>query len=294
MGRHLARTLQAEGIGVVGVVRRAESAADPSIVCDLTEDRTTLVRSISDFQPSVIFQLAAPAVPSTEDDATIVHQTLRMMEHVLYAVQRLPAPPRVVLVSSSAVYGDSSGKTLRESSRVAPVTMYGVSKVLAETLALRCYLSTGLPVVVARLFNALGPGQQANRAVPSFAKQIAEMKRRGSPSPSPMATQGLTAYRDFVDVRDAATALSLIAHRGKAGVAYNICSGRAVRMDTVLRRLLVLGGLPDLPVHATADAGVAYQRGSPSRLRALGWRPRFSLNRSLRDVLDDWQRRTEG
>ena len=291
IGTHLARILQAEGIDVVGVVRRAEAAAGSAIVCDLTEDRTTLLRSISTLQPSVIFQLAAPGASAADDDVTVVDQTLRIMDHALYAADRLPTRPRFVLVSSSAVYGNSSGRTLQESSRPAPSTMYGVSKVLAETMALRCFRATGLPVIVARLFNTIGPGQQPSRAVPNFARQIADMKRRRSRSS--ISTQGLTAYRDLIDVRDAATALSVIARGGRAGSIYNICSGRAVRMGTVLRRMLSISGMSDLPIHAASDGGVAYQRGNPARLKALGWRPRFSLNRSLQDVLDDWCRRTD-
>jgi GDP-4-dehydro-6-deoxy-D-mannose reductase len=291
LGRWLVDALLADGASVLGLARRRPvgpaRAGYRCVPCDLTSDAVNLRRELAAFEPSVVFHLATSADAPSADDRSQILSALHTTENLLDACSALPRPPRVVVVSSSAVYGDSEGTALTERSPTAAATMYGVSKILTEALATRWYVGTQMPVIRVRPFNIIGPGQPATRAVSSFAKQIVQLE--AGHATGEIQTQGLGASRDFVDVRDVASALRTIAERGRAGSVYNVCSGRAIRVESVLKRMLAASRLREVPVVSAAGHGVTYQRGDCRRLAALGWRPRVSLRQSLDDILNDWR-----
>jgi dTDP-D-glucose 4,6-dehydratase len=95
----------------------------------------------------------------------------------------------------------------------------------------------------------------------------------------------LDTTRDFIDVRDVAAALLLVAHRGDHGGTYNIASGRETPIHFILSELLRISGLTvaiqprnDLP------RGVRRHVADVSRLRRLGFVPAHTLGESLRDL----------
>jgi len=91
-------------------------------------------------------------------------------------------PPTVPLVCSAEVYGrvGPDELPLREDAPLRPVSPYAASKVSAEFLGLQAYLAHKLPVIRARAFNHIGPGQAPTFVVASLARQITEAKRAGS------------------------------------------------------------------------------------------------------------------
>jgi GDP-4-dehydro-6-deoxy-D-mannose reductase len=99
----------------------------------------------------------------------------------------------------------------------------------------------------------------------------------------------LSTVRDFSDVRDIATGYVDIAERGTPGCLYNLCSGRATTVGELLDSLLAAAGLDRGVVRVLPDSGpgnVAYQVGSPSRVRAaVGWSTTIGLSRSVRALL---------
>src|SRR5260370_21973371 len=98
----------------------------------------------------------------------------------------------------------------------------------------------GLDIVRARPFNHFGPRQSPDFAVPSFARQLAEIAR-GS-RPPVLETGDLSAERDLTDVRDVASAYMLLMERGRRGEAYNVASGTSRSMRAVLDELVRLAG----------------------------------------------------
>jgi GDP-4-dehydro-6-deoxy-D-mannose reductase len=168
------------------------------------------------------------------------------------------------------------------------VSPYAASKAAAELVALQATLGWGLAVVRARPFNHTGAGQSTTFAVPAFARRIAEGVRDGT---GVLAVGNLSAARDLLDVRDVVRAYRLLALGGTPGQVYNVCSGRAVVMEDVVRRLLRLSGA-DLDLVTNPDlfrpVDVPVLEGDPARLRAAtGWRPEVPLDTTLADVLDE-------
>jgi GDP-4-dehydro-6-deoxy-D-mannose reductase len=125
-----------------------------------------------------------------------------------------------------------------------------------------------------------------------LAAQVARNERDGGDE---VLAGDLSPQRDFTDVRDVVRAYRLLVERGEPGVAYNVCSGRAVAVSEVADHLL---GLARRPMRVVLDperlrpVDLPVLRGDGSRLRAAtGWEPEITLDRTLADLLDWWRER---
>jgi GDP-4-dehydro-6-deoxy-D-mannose reductase len=244
--------------------------------------------------PDVVFHLAALTHVGRSWEAparTFRVNALGTLE-VLEAARRLASRPRVVLVSSAEVYGRGSGAPLRETAPLQPVTPYAASKVAAEFLGLQAFLGGGLDVVVARPFNHVGPGQSPDFVVSALARRVALAELSGEPE---IRVGNLAAARDFTDVRDVVRAYRLLAELADPGEVYNVCSGEAVAISTVLDELIALSAAKVIPVVDPAlvrPVDVPVLRGDPGRIAArCGWRPEIDRSTTLAEVLEDWRQR---
>lgn len=248
-------------------------------------------------EPEGIVHLAAQASVggSWDDPAATYRSNIEGTGNLLDAVR--DKKPRVLLVGSAQQYAiPAEGHLLTEDDPQAADSPYALSKIAQEQMGLMYLKQFGLPSVFARSFNHTGPGQSPEYAVGSFAFQIAKLERSGG---GVMDVGNLDSRRDFLDVRDVVRAYLLLLEGGTAGEAYNVCSGRAVRMGDVLDKLLEVAGIGEnvqvqqqrLHVSAAADQLV----GDPTKLQtAVGWAPQIPLDRSLVDTLNRYRSDLEG
>ncbi len=290
VGRHLERRLAERGWQVFGFDIRAER--ENVFAGDLT-DRAALSSAIKQSKPDAIFHLAGVI---KSDSPEIFYKANLLGTLALFdAVMEADIHPNVVVASSSAVYGRTSGeKPITERMQLRPVTDYAVSKAAQETAALRYFDAFGMRVTIVRMFNLLGPGQSPDLACSAFARQIALAERSGQME---IVTGNLDAKRDFVDVRDAVRAFELVAQKGKPGQVYNVCSGRAVAIQKCLSGMMSMSPR-QLSARIDADRvqknDVPVQVGSYQKLKkASGWSPKISLKQSLADLLNDWRERVK-
>ena len=280
VGTWLRRHLDAEGDDVV---------APTGEEMDVT-DEAAVAAAVTDAEPEVVYHLAglAHVGRSWQEPAEFLRVNAGGTLSVLEAARRCATPPRVVVVSSAEVYGTVRPEQLplTEQVPVRPVSPYAASKAAAEVLALQANLGHGTPVVVARPFNHIGPGQDPAFMVPGLATRILAARRNGTRT---IGVGNLEPRRDLTDVRDIVRAYRLLATAGQPGATYNVCSGRDLAVGEVLDRLLALTGAE---VTAEADPAlvraveVPVLRGDPSRLRAAtGWAPAIPLDDTLRAVL---------
>ncbi|HVM02544.1 MAG TPA: GDP-mannose 4,6-dehydratase [Acidimicrobiales bacterium] len=284
------------GSGFVGTWLRAHLAeAGDEVVATGAEvdvtDPGAVARAMADARPDAVYHLAglAHVGRSWQEPAEYFRVNAGGTLHVLEAARRCPGPPRVVVVSSAEVYGSVGPDQLPvgEGEPLRPVSPYAAAKAAAELVAVQAHLGHGLAVVRARPFNHTGPGQAASFVVPAFARRIVAAQRDGTGA---LRVGNLSAARDLLDVRDVARAYRLLAVGGQAGEAYNVCSGGAVVIGDLVRRMLELAGA-DLELVEDPEllrpVDVPVLRGDPSRLRAAtGWRPEVPLDATLRAVLD--------
>jgi GDP-4-dehydro-6-deoxy-D-mannose reductase len=255
-------------------------------------DAAAVTKSITDTKPAFIYHLAgSPHVGASWRSVVPQLRVNAFGTHVvLEAVRKLPAPCRVLVVTSGQIYA-SGDEPINESSVRAPTNPYGVSKLAADELAMRAAHEDKLDVVIARPFNHAGPGQSADFVVSSFARQIALIEA-GRLEPR-IQVGNLETRRDITDVRDVVAAYEKMMQSAPAGRPYNIASGRAWRIGDLLDELLHAASVHiDIGVDPDrlrpADAHVF--QGDATRLRAeLGWTPHIRVEQTLRDTLSYWR-----
>jgi GDP-4-dehydro-6-deoxy-D-mannose reductase len=282
VGPHLARELTAAGHEVVGL----DLKTGPDL---LDSERWAAV--VGQQRPDAIYHLAGwsdvgrswqEPIPTFQVNAL---GTMSVLEAAAAA-----SVARVLVVSSADVYGTVAPEQqpIAETHPLQPRSPYGVSKQSAEALAMRYARACDLGVIVVRPFNHVGPGQSTRFAAPAFAAQIAEAERRGG---GEVVHGDLQAKRDLTDVRDVVRAYRLLVEAGEPGEVYNVCSGIAVTMESVLAMLVEKS---KVPIQTALDPSrlrpieLPVLQGSRHKLTsATGWEPALPLGQTLTDVLED-------
>jgi len=292
VGSHLVRWLKSRSCEIFGFDLN-DSDLDAELFQGEINDEVTLRQVLADVRPDLIFHLAGVLKSPQPHVLYTVNLlgTVTLLEQVVKSDLR----PQVVIASSSAVYGRSStSDPVNEDVELQPLTHYAVSKISQEAAALRYYDSFQLPVKIVRMFNLLGPGQPADLACSSFARQIALAELQGG---NEIVTGSLDTSRDFVDVRDAVQAFDLIAQRGKPGEIYNVCSGQGVSLRKCLDDMMSMSSIRfnvRVDEHRVQKNDVPMQVGDAGKLHRLaGWSPQISLKTSLSDLLNDWRQRVK-
>jgi GDP-4-dehydro-6-deoxy-D-mannose reductase len=294
-----------------GVLTEEELARVAWIPLDITSPESAR-EAISDARPERVYHLAgqssvsgsfADPLGTWDVNAT---GTLRLLE-ALSGVAATPVEAgrggengdggpglaargtRVLVVSSAEVYGavPENRQPIVEDEPLRPITPYGASKMAAEAAALQASAAGQLHVVVARSFNHAGPGQDERFALPSMARQLAEMLAGGG---EPVLRVGnLTPLRDFLDVRDVVRAYVTLLERGENGGVYNVCSGESLSMTEIVEALVRISGTGariEVDPERFRPVEIPLLIGDCSRLRALGWSAGIPLERTLTDLLE--------
>ena len=200
--------------------REQAESAGYSVVplrADLT-DANALSQEVLSVQPDYVVHLAGIAFVGHAREEAFYAVNVLGTTHLLDALVRLPTPPRMTLLASSAnVYGNCAQSPISEDQPPAPVNHYAMSKLAMEYMA-RTYMDR-LDIVLTRPFNYTGPGQDEAFVIPKLAKHFA--KRLPS-----VALGNLHVEREFNDVRSVCAAYLFLLQHGQPGQVYNICSGR--------------------------------------------------------------------
>ena len=282
LGSHLLARLGADAsrLEVVAVGRhRPVGWAGRFERADLA-DRDEVARLMTDLRPSIVWHLAGRTPPAPPDEFYQAN-TLATV-HLLDALRSLGQPVRVILAGSAGELGPVPDADLPvgEDWPCRPVDPYGLSKYLASAAGMAA--REPLSVVVARIFNPIGPGLPASQALGRFARTLAD-----GDGPLRLTVGDLTARRDFVDVRDVAEAFLALAERG-SGRVYHVGTGQSHRVSDGLDRLIALSGRP---VTIAVDpsfprpTGPTDSRADIARINAeVGWSPRIRFDQSLADL----------
>jgi GDP-4-dehydro-6-deoxy-D-mannose reductase len=197
----------------------------------------------------------------------------------------------MILTGTSAEYGlvDKDQLPITEDTPTKPYDHYGISK-LAQTLMGLREARDGLPLIMIRPFNIIGPGMPSHLALQSFIQQITKIiKKETDPI---IETGDLSTSRDFVDVRDVADAIwRLLSTPSAYGEVINICTGSNVKISDLLRRLIAMANVNvelQTVSHRIKNVDIPVHFGSNEKLHRLtGFTPKRELETTLRDALDD-------
>lgn len=193
---------------------------------------------------------------------------------------------RIVVTSTSEVYGTAQYVPIDEKHPRQPQSPYSATKIGADAIAESFYRAFDLPVVIARPFNTYGPRQSARAIIPTIITQIATGKGR-------LRLGDLTPTRDFNYVADTAAGFIALAEApGIEGRNINISTGTEVSMADTLATIANIMGVD---VEAVVDperlrpakSEVNRLCGDNSLITSLTpWRPSHSLEDGLRKTVE--------
>ncbi len=199
---------------------------------------------------------------------------------------------RIVVTSTSEVYGTARYVPIDEAHPKQPQSPYSATKIGADAIALSFHNAFGLPVVVARPFNTYGPRQSARAIIPTIITQIASGMKE-------IKVGDLSPTRDFNFVKDTAAGfVALGTAPGIEGREINIATGTEVSMQHTLDTIARLMGrevnyVVDPARLRPAGSEVFRLCGDNSLVTSLtDWRPAYSLEDGLRETID-WFTRKE-
>ncbi len=303
VGQTLSKLIDRQRYAVTNAISPGSSYAgavqnDQEIQLDIRNE-ADVITAIKNIQPDVVIHLAAIShVPTSFSQPVLTWQTNVLgTVNILEALRKHAPQAFLLFVSSSEVYGEAfkSNQPMTENSPCLPMNPYAASKLAAE-LACQQYFKQGLQGVIARPFNHIGPGQTDAFVTASFAKQIAAIEL-GLQDPI-VQVGNLTAYRDFLDVRDVCAAyLALIELRNTPieKHIFNIASGIACSIQDVLDTLLSLSAASiEIAVdpQRLRPSDIPFAVGSSQHVRAItDWQPEHKLVTALESLLDDWRKR---
>jgi UDP-glucuronate 4-epimerase len=207
-------------------------------------------------------------------------------QRLLEAVRRADRPPRIVLASSSSVYGNARHFPVRETDLPAPHSPYGVTKLAAEHLCGLYAANHGVDAISLRYFTVYGPRQRPDMAHHRLIEAALDQ------TPFPLYGDG-SHVRDFTFVGDVVRA-NLLAATAEVDPAtvVNICAGGS----TVMRDLIeavgdAVGKAVPVDQQPEQPGDVRRTGGSNELARTLlGWTPETTLADGIAQQVD-WHRR---
>jgi len=261
---------------------------------DLT-DAAAVRKLIKQVKPDHIYHLAAQSSVklSWEDPLGTFRTNVFSGINLLESMRAAASGIKILMVCTAEEYGEvTNGSAITESDSIYPENPYAVSKAAMDFISTMYHKAYGLDIMVTRSFNHIGPGQSEGFVCSDFARQVALIEA-GKQDPV-ISVGNLDSSRDFLDVRDVARAYWHIMNRGRPGEVYNVCSGKPVKVSTLLEILISLSEREDIEIILDKEKfrpiDIPTIVGDNTRLMTTtGWQPQYSLEDSLSDILDWWR-----
>jgi UDP-glucose 4-epimerase len=294
VGSHVLRKLLADGRHNVAVLLRHTSRTwrirdvigrTVRIEADLTEPEPAYA-PLTNFAPDTVVHLAWSGVgnPFRNDQTQI--DNIPATVALLRLAHRVGAKHWVGL-GSQAEYGPCD-RPIDEDTPTRPTTLYGVAKLSSGLIAQHLCGQLGLRFAWLRLFSCYGPGDDPAWMLPYLILTLRAGKK-------PALTAGEQLW-DYLYVTDAAEAICQVALTPTASGAFNLGSGRAAPIRTIVERVRDLID-PQLPL---GFGEVPYRPDQVMRLEAnitrlrdaTGWSPQIDLDEGLRRTVEWFRERS--
>ncbi|MCD7999279.1 MAG: GDP-mannose 4,6-dehydratase [Clostridiales bacterium] len=266
-------------------------------ILDLNLMEPTEVTSLLNrVEPDYIFHLAAQSsvALSWKNPDLTVDVNIKGTIHLLEAIRHQKKQPRILLIGSGEEYGHvlEDEIPITEATLPRPGNIYAATKACQNMIGKIYCDAYHMDIMSVRAFNHIGPNQAPLFVVSDFCKQTAEIER-GDHEPV-ISVGNLSARRDFTDVRDVVRAYVLLMEKGISGEIYNVGSGTAVSIQSILDTILQMS---DRKIRVSIDptklrpVDVPVIEADIHKLQAVtGWEPEFTLSHTLAETLDYWRR----
>lgn len=287
VGHHLAAQFAQQGHYVVGIARDKDVALElKNVVKEYhAADLTTEWPNIEDVDAIVHLAGLAAVGPSFDDPQRYINANSSMLTHMCEYYLKQTKKPRIISVSSGAVYDSEQPMPITELSSIGFSSPYAVSKVLTEH---QCdyYRRRGLDCIIARPFNHIGPGQGLGFILPDFYKRLSEADDNAT-----IKVGNINTKRDYTDVRDIVEAYTRLALAPTLQhTVYNVCSGKSLSGKEILDLLKQTVNKPkvsfEIDPSLVRPTDIMDIYGDSSRLRnELQWQPNYSIEQTVKDFV---------
>ena len=298
IGSHLAEALARSGARVRAFVRYSSLGGHgylDEVADDVSGEIEVFAGDLKDPQAvrtlvadaEVVFHLGALiAIPYSYVNPTDFVQTNVIGTTHLLNACRDEGVQRVVVTSTSEVYGTARYAPIDIGHPLTPQSPYSASKIASDMLALSYHYAFESPVAVLRPFNTYGPRQSLRAVVPTIISQALTRDR--------IELGSLTPTRDLTFVSDTVAGFLRIGFAdGAVGRVIAIGQGKEITIGDLARKILQILGKEDTPIvedpaRVRPDASEVYRLVAdiePAR-DLLGWEPRVSLDDGIRQTAD--------
>lgn len=269
-------------IGSHLIVRLEERGFEPNALPrEALTSLVILTKTLSELRPEVIYHLAAFGNHYQQTDRRKIFEANLFSTFNLLEASKDLGYQALVNTGSSSEYGNQA-RPMTEEMLPETDTFYGATKVGATFLARAYAIQLGLPIVTVRPFSVYGPGEANNRFIPTAIRCA-------------LTGEELTlgqGVHDWIYVDDFVDGMMLVSKKAKelAGEVVNIGSGTQYTNEEVVRavetatgKVMNIKNTERLRVYDTQNMWVA----DNSKLRSLGWQPRYDLLQGIIKTVDD-------
>ncbi len=194
----------------------------------------------------------------------------------LYEWCKIYKPKKLIFSSSMAVYGPSS-KNIREDDNCEPISFYGMSKLIGERILLKL-IDYKIKVIIFRLFNVYGPGQNFDNMIQGmlsiYLAQILKNKKV-------YVTGSLNRARDFIFIDDVINALISTKKKLDNNI-FNIGSGKPTTVKNIINLLFNITNIKKkifIQKGHSGDTNISY--ANTSKIKKIGWRCETSISSGI-------------
>jgi len=238
-GRYLKENVPEKDLYVIGVVSREQETLFVGIhhieVVDALDDFAVL-ELLRKIRPDYIVNFIGLFRAASYQE--LIRSNVEISHNILQAVVDTNAlETRLLFIGSAAEYGAASVNPVLEQDPSMPVSLYGLSKVFQTHLVRFFHQAHRVKSVIARTFNLTGKGISTSLSVGNFQTQI-DAAQDGDT----IKVGNLDPERDFLEVETAVALYMDLLRHGKAGEAYNVCSGKPIRIGDLLADMIARSG----------------------------------------------------
>ena len=259
-------------------------------------EKEQIVEMLEIEQPDYIFHLAAQSsvAVSWKNPNLTIDVNIKGSVNVLDAIRESGLTPRILLIGSGEEYGRilPNETPITENNNLRPGNIYAATKACQNMIGKIYADAYGMDIMMVRAFNHTGPNQAPLFVVADFCKQVADIEK-GLQEPV-LNVGNLSAQRDFTDVRDVVRAYGLLISKGEKGETYNVGSGCAVSIDSILQSIVQMSTCKievNIDPAKLRPVDVPIIEADTQKLhKCTGWKPEIPLQQTIKETLEFYRK----
>jgi len=251
-------------------------------------DFSSVIQTLLKVNPDRIFHLAAHANVKACFDVplAVINNNIMATANLLEAARLVCPEARIMMCSTSEVYGDPQEIPIKETHPLDPVNPYALSKLAGDRLASVYYKSWKMPIVISRAFTYINPRRRELFST-AFALQVARIE---SGKQKILKHGSLYSIRSIMDIRDMCAAYWALLEMGEPGEVYNIGGGVTKSVGEFLGVLKSFARVPiisELDQNLLRPVDVTRQIPDTTKFdKITQFKPQYSFEESIGFLLE--------